>query len=147
MDRCGRSRGRGCHGPAGEFLAAYHANQSGIVEATVENDPVANAVRSLAVDVARGMAIAPIGSPAGSWEGTFSELLEVLRKRLDEKTWTSRFFPQAANGLSGRLRRVTPSLRSVGVDVVTGRTGNARKRTVQLIAHADDAGDLSPYCS
>lgn len=134
----------------GEFMAAYQDSRDGIVETTVDNDAVAQSVRDLAIAVRMGNANSPIGSPVGTWEGTASELLTALRARLDERITNSKFFPQAANGLSARLRRLAPVLRSVGVEVEIGRVGHSRKRVIRLWSGADDSGnadDLLPSCS
>jgi hypothetical protein len=99
----------------GEFIAAYASNRAAGVQTAIENDPVAQAVRSLAL------------GPA-AWEGTASELLPVLDDRVSEATRRSRSWPTTAAGLGGRLRRVAPALRSVGVVVTQRREGQDRRR-------------------
>jgi len=99
----------------GEFIAAYASNRAAGVQTAIENDPVAQVVRSLAL------------GPA-AWEGTASELLPVLDERVTEAARRARSWPTTAAGLGGRLRRVAPALRSVGVVVTQRREGQDRRR-------------------
>jgi len=103
-----------------------YTNQGGDIAAeVVSGDPVAEAlVRTLAL---RG---------GQAWMGTASELLEQIAP-LDRppKGW-----PESGRALSGRLRRMAPSLEQVGVLVRFDRSGHARERRIIVAAatgHAD----------
>lgn len=75
-----------------------------------------------------GAAIGPfLESRGGSWTGTPSELHAALSPERLPADW-----PKRANALSGRLKRLAPSLRAVGIDVIVGeRTGRDRSRAIR----------------
>jgi energy-coupling factor transporter ATP-binding protein EcfA2 len=109
----------------GEFLRIYQDNSDGLVQATVDSDAVATAIYQLAA------------TRSSSWEGTASELLEELRQAdAGGKVTGSKYFPQAGNALSQRVRRVAPALRRRGVDVSTGRAGHDRRRLITIVRTA-----------
>ena len=77
-----------------------------------------------------------------AWMGTASELLEQIAP-LDRppKGW-----PESGRALSGRLRRMAPSLEQVGVLVRFDRSGHARERRITVAAatgHADANADAN----
>jgi hypothetical protein len=95
-------RGLGSSG----FAEAYETNIATAHEFVVESHPVAQVVRALAEE--------PV---VVVWEGTVSDLLETLSNRVSETTKRSKTWPSSARALSGILRRLSPNLRAVGVDV------------------------------
>ena len=108
--------------PNGAFMRAYRSNLDHAVEASIEADPVAEAVRlymELYLDE--------------QWEGTATELLRILEERRgpgDNRT-RSKYWPQSPNALSNRLRRAATSLRQIGIDVQTGiREGSQGRRII-----------------
>ncbi|WP_172822170.1 hypothetical protein [Magnetospirillum moscoviense] len=84
----------------GDFMASYGANRLGVVEASIEADPIATAVRDLA--------------EAEDWQGTATELLTRLEDFVPLAIRSSRLWP-SANKLKSRLRRAQAPLRSLGV--------------------------------
>jgi len=69
------------------------------------------------------------------WSGTATELLCLLAADTytNESTRRSRDWPSDATRLSGALRRLMPSLRTVGIEVEIGdRTGRDRRRIVHI---------------
>ena len=97
----------------GTVEAAYAANRKEVATVAFEADPLALAIRRM-IDT----------NHPGGWEGTPSELLEELSKRVDEPTRRSRLWPQTASAMGSRMRRVAPSLRSQGYEVQFGHSGN-----------------------
>jgi hypothetical protein len=106
--------------PSGTFLTAYSANRSLMVETTIEADLVATAVRDLVIRRQR-------------WQGSPSELLAELNGAASEETRRLRHWPKAPNVMSNRLRRATPNLRKVGINVRTDRAARrGRDRRIDL---------------
>ncbi len=106
--------------PEGSFMEAYIANQAVAVEATIEADPVAQAIRDLMVN-------------RRHWRDTASELLRVLEVKVSELVVRSKAWPKSASALSNRLLRAKPSLRAVGIEVETGiRQGQNRTRMIEI---------------
>jgi hypothetical protein len=93
--------------PRGSFLAAYSGNREAAHGIVLDSSPVVAPLCALA--------------DAGTWTGTATELLDELGKRAGDKVVKSRDWPTKARALMGRLRRLLPSLRAVGVNVVFGQ--------------------------
>jgi hypothetical protein len=69
----------------------------------------------------------------GSWEDTATVLLDELVKLVSDKTAKSKEWPKGPRGLSGKLRRLAPSLRRVGFMVEFDRETQAtRSRLIRL---------------
>lgn len=125
---------------SGTFLRAYEEGRTALIEATVEGEPVAEAVQLLA-------------SRAGShdvFEGTASELLDALTDAMgygyakDDKRRPPREWPKNARSLSGRLRRLAPSLRALGTALDFDKQGRGKNRA-RVITIQKDAPDLRPH--
>jgi hypothetical protein len=96
----------GALGKSGAFLGAYSENRAEMDEAVIEADLVATAVRSLMAD-------------RSTWTGTAKELLPKLVAIAGEPAAkTTKNWPGTPRALSGRLRRVAPSLRRAGISIV-----------------------------
>jgi hypothetical protein len=87
-----------------DFLDAYDGNQATVNEKAMEADPVAVAVRDLALD-------------ERDWRGTVTGLLKILNKNVAEELQHHRAWPRAPNQLSNRLRRAAPGLRRLGIRI------------------------------
>jgi hypothetical protein len=106
--------------PAGTFLSVYRGNRDEVVEAMIEADPIATAVRSM---MAEWM----------EWAGTATELLGTLEKMADEGVVRSKEWPSSPRALSGKLRRAVTCLRRVGVEIILDkREGKKRTRVIQM---------------
>ena len=104
----------------GSFMGIYAANRAGAVELSIENDPVASAVRLFAEKV-------------GDWEGSASELLSELTQHASDKIVESKIWPRMPNALGNRLRRAMPGLRQSGVVIEMIRAGTKdRKRSIVI---------------
>jgi hypothetical protein len=120
--------------PAGSFLDAYESNRSSANELTLEASPLSQPLRS----------IAEVG-----FSGTAGELLQRLADYADEEQRRQRGWPKSASALSGRLRRLAPNLRAVGVEVEFQQTGGRGSRRLVVIrmgtenADAADAADAN----
>jgi hypothetical protein len=88
------------------FQTAYNANRDNLVQTVLEENPVAGAIRDLLAS-------------KGEWTGTATQLLNDLNLQ-DTITGVKRerrYWPQIANQLSGKLRRIAPMLRKSGIEV------------------------------
>jgi hypothetical protein len=90
---------------AGTFWSAYSGNIAGSVEAVIDADPVADAVRTMM-------------TPKSEWTGTAKELLSSLAGEAGERTAKSKSWPTTPEGLRNRLRRAATGLRKIGINVV-----------------------------
>jgi hypothetical protein len=102
----------------GEFLRAYDITRSEAIEASLELNPLAAAVRDIATD--------------DGWTGTASELLKKLTDAMSEQISKTKDWPKTPTMLSNELTRIQPSLRKVGIQVERHRQGHARKRLIQI---------------
>lgn len=93
------------------FIEAYWRNLRSSEAQSVEYDAVAGAV----ADLVRHL--------SDEWEGTATELLDLLGTLVSEDVRRSRSWPGNARALSSRLRRAAPVLgRSAGVRLEFGRS-------------------------
>jgi len=86
------------------FLDVYGSNRAQAHELALDASPVAAPLRELAEHE--------------EWSGTSSELLEALNNRVGDVTKRTRGWPTLPRVLSGALKRLLPSLRAVGVEVL-----------------------------
>ena len=78
-------------------------------------------------------AVCALMSLRTDWSGTASELLIALAKCTNEAK--SKEWPSSPRQLSGKLRRVAPFLRKMGVEIKFGeREGRARNRIIRIAA-------------
>jgi len=98
---------------SGEFLSAYERNRGAAISDALEANLVAQAVMDFTEKV-------------GHWEGTATELLNVLSKDLPEHTRHGKMWPKTATHLSNRLRLAAPNLRRFGVSVEFDRITSRR---------------------
>jgi hypothetical protein len=106
-------------------LAAYAAAGREVTDAVLESDVFASSIRELMAGQAVG------------WTGTAAQLLEQVTPDV-----VPRGFPRSPRALSGRLRRLAPSLRDIGVDVEFTKT--ERHRLVALTHRASESGRDQP---
>ncbi len=106
---------------AKDMLDAIEGNRADAVEAVIEADPVAVAVRGFME-----------GQHGRAWEGTATELLEVVTGRAPMEQQRERTFPKDAARLSTRLRRLAPALRRGGWDIALPTGGGRDGRTIRI---------------
>lgn len=102
--------------PSQAFVDAYRYNQAEAVAMGLDSSVVASALRKFV-------------EFEGRWTGTADELLRRLKGQSgvdrDASGW-----PQSPKGLQLALRRLAPSLRSIGIEVERSRTAKERSITV-----------------
>ena len=105
--------------PIGTVMAAYCGNLDDAVEAAIDGDPIAVAVRVLMAN-------------STEWTGTASDLLGALADAAGDRVAKSRTWPHGPRGVSGRLRRAATFLRKIGIEFSFRKEGRARTRIIQI---------------
>ncbi len=105
----------------GEFAAIYEANRVTSATAAFE----ASSLAQVLYDFVESMTVE-------GWEGTATELLEVLSTRATESVRRSRHWPDTPAALGAKLLRLAPVLQAVGVEIEKSREGKIRWRRIQL---------------
>lgn len=106
-------------------LGDYLATSANVATDAMEGDPFA-------------MAIAQLVDKAGTWQGTAGELLEALPVPLVRpKNW-----PVDATRAGGRVKRLAPLLRSIGITVDdTQRSRDRMRNKLLTLSRAPDEGE------
>jgi len=107
----------GDEGP--EFLDAYIDNRNNAIRDVLGDNPIVTNLQKL------------LDRHNGKWSGTATELLMILNEIFGE-VCKPRDWPRAPNALSGILRRLTPSLRSIGIDVEFYRNEGLGSKIITL---------------
>lgn len=111
------------------FLSAYERNRANANEVTLESSPIA----AIIIDIA---------DPG--WAGTATDLLDLLRKAVDESSQKRRDFPASTKALRGSLARLTPHLRQIDINIDFQRTGSQRVRTIVIRKGGDSSVPTVP---
>ena len=128
----------------GGFMKAYSRNRGLAHELSLEASVIAGPIRDLE-----------------AFEGTATELYELLTEKADEKVVHRKTWPSGARALSAELKRLAPNLREVGIEVDFARSGKRRviriapessvtnviSVTDQPLGDARDANDANPAAS
>jgi hypothetical protein len=120
--RWGTATEQALGGEPGSFMKAYTASQDEAVETALESWPV---VETLVV-FARGFE-----RDEGAWEGTATELFNILNEKTDDDLKRSKDWPKQPNKLTEQLNRLGPSLAEIGVYVVRGAS-HKRGRKIKV---------------
>jgi hypothetical protein len=109
--------------PAGSFLRAYTGNQDEANELALEASPLVPPLRQFVEQ-----------QHTGRWEGTAGDLLKALKLLVSEETAKGSDWPKRPHVLSGRLRRLAPNLRQVGIliDFDQRRPDRKRDRLIRI---------------
>lgn len=94
----------------GEFQAAYEANRASLHALALESSPLTDPMRKFVSTNVR--------FNRGEWRGTATELLGHLRflSDADDRT-VSNGWPKNACKLSGRLKRLCPHFKAIGIEI------------------------------
>ena len=103
---------------SGTFSAAYSANREHAIDAMVEADPIASALRDLMRDQSERV-------------GTATDLLADLR-HVAGSSAVGGDWPKSARLLSNRLTRLQPALRALGIEISRERAGRAGTRLITI---------------
>ena len=100
-----------------EFIAAYESKVKSQIEEAAHASPVATVLLDYLEQ-----------APAKNWEGTPTALFKTLlehAKTLDIST-RQKGWPKAPNALVRQLNELAPSLKSLGLEIVTSKSGTRR---------------------
>jgi len=111
----------------GAMLDALEGNRADAIEAVIEADPVAVAVRGM-------MEPSKERPDPRTWTGTASELLEMVNRCAPFDAQRERTWPKDGARLSTRLRRIAPALRRGGIEVVLPTAGGRAGRIIAIKA-------------
>lgn len=102
-----------------DFLRVYYANIAEQHQEAISENPVAAAMRSFME-----------ARPEGKWEGTMSELLDLLSEAASTEKidTTAREWPKAANILSRRLNEAKTNLTEIGITMRNEKGERGRRR-------------------
>jgi hypothetical protein len=114
---------------ADEMFEAIIENREAAIQAVLAADLVATALLEFLAECTPDLA-------GYLWVGTATELLKLLRARVDPDAVKSKGWPKTAHHLSGRLKRALPALRRSGFVVTTGRDNKKRGIAIKHI-HAE----------
>jgi hypothetical protein len=117
--RWGEAVGRALGREHGHFLKVYAENAADATDKGLDASIVAVGIRRL-------------HALTNSWEGTAMELLDQLTAMASDVTRRQKDWPTKPNALSGKLKRVAPALRKVGIEIVFHpRNHNRRLITIR----------------
>lgn len=105
--------------PEGVFLSLYAANRDEAVQASLDADPIAQAILAL------------LGNNT-YWQGSPSELLATLEPLVPDTVKRGRHWPTTAGLLSRRLTRAAPILRVRGIVFERAKGGKDSRRVITL---------------
>jgi hypothetical protein len=94
----------------GDFMRAYQKNRDSAISAGIESSPV-------------GVAILSLIENRPSWMGTPTELLRELENIAGLNQVKSRAWPQSTKGLANAIKRLMPSFRALGIEIVKTHCG------------------------
>ena len=101
------------------ILSAYRTMRGAAIEATLDGDPLAVALRGLSLP----------------WGGTADDLLT----RVTPAGRLPRGWPESPRGMSAALRRLAPGLRRLGIEVTPYREAGTRGRRLIAITESEKA--------
>ncbi len=102
------------------FIEVYFENREEAVELEIEASPTGAAIRAFMDAMAETR-----------WAGTAEDLLSELNERVSEDTRHEHGWPRNGRALSGKIKRLATSLRSVGLQVRWSRVNGRRIITLQ----------------
>jgi hypothetical protein len=111
----------------GEFISAMDKNRVDLIERSLNQNPVSAAVLDFMDTLEEN-----------SWSGTGSELLHTLNDKVGEDIKQHGNWPSRPNKLSGMLNRALPFLRTRGIDILWGKSG---QRSITLVKLQPDSKD------
>jgi len=103
----------------GDFVHVYQRNRREAIELALDSDVVSSVVREFMAQ-------------RTEWNGTASELLDLLYEQVPERVQNSKAWPKGSNALSNRLRRSATFLRASGIEVEFFRAHHTGKRTIAI---------------
>jgi len=108
-----------------DIMDAYMENRRDAVAVSIEGSPVAAAVQKLVQERA-------------AWQGTAAALMDDLAKCTADDVRRLKTWPRDPRNMANKVRRVSPVLRQVGIEVKFYRHGNERTRMISITGQQGD---------
>ena len=105
--------------PRGTFMRAFRENRRAAIEDVIDGIPLANYIREMM-------------SGRRSWTGTASDLLGAAEDFSQNTVPLPVSWPRNPRALAGRLRRLQPLLRAIGIQIAFSREGHAGNRGIRI---------------
>ena len=112
----------------GAFFEAYESNRSSSNELALDN-PIAVELQTFMESLTDSV-----------WIGTATDLFKALNLMIANRGELAKDkygWPKSANSLSGKLRRLAPNLRRIGIEVECGRTNGGSKVRIEKTQNRD----------
>ena len=93
---------------SGAFVRIYSRNRGEAIELGLEASPIAPNIRVIIDRQQR-------------WDGTATELLELIMSQKSEAEQRAQAMPKTPQAISNHLKRLAPALRAIGIDVIFGQ--------------------------
>jgi hypothetical protein len=107
-----------------DFIKAYESKVKGQIEEAVYQSPVATVL----IDFLES-------AKDRKWEGSPTELFKILRSHADDIGISTRqkIWPRAPNALVRKLNELAPSLKSLGYEIDTSKSGPTRRIGINTV--------------
>jgi hypothetical protein len=112
--------------PDGTYIRVYDRSRSEAFEAALDASPITGRLRALG---------------GSGFDGTPTELYELLAKGVDESVTRRSAWPANARALSAELRRLAPSLREAGIEIDFMDTARPRRIVLGTATEPSDGSD------
>lgn len=101
----------------GEFMVAYSGNRQSAIDESLASSPVMDAILQMTDEPG-----------FREWEGTPTELLQLLNEKAGDKIQRSKSWPKEPNHLSRGLNKAAPQLRSREISIETIKTTGGKRK-------------------
>jgi hypothetical protein len=101
------------------FMDALTENSRRQIREVIQSDPLAESIKRLLAD-------------RNPWKGLATQLLRTLT-RLTRENVRGANWPQSPNHLSRRLNELVPLLKSIGIEIQKGKSGDGRLIILQKV--------------
>jgi hypothetical protein len=117
-------------GVKGEFLKAHKRNQVSAVHGNIEASPIGAAIKELMAN-------------RHKWVGTPTQLNAALEDIAGERQVRSKSWATSLKGMNNIIRRLTPSFRKIGVEIVKSESHDRRYEIENIEFYPPEAPQVS----
>ena len=110
----------------GTFLSAYAANRGEANRVTLDSSVIFPTFEAFVETL-----------PGGQWSGTWQTLLDRLNAIAGHKQTPPKYWPGTPRALSGQLRRLAPTLRTIGISVQFDRRDGSKSNSRLVMIDAE----------
>jgi hypothetical protein len=117
---------------AGEFIDAYRRNRRAATAALIDDDLVADAVRTFMRQRESNKHLPE--ADRWQWSGKATELHDVLSSVIGDKQVKSKDWPTTPRGLRSCLQRAQAPLRKIGIEI-TFVSSSHKRASIEIVNH------------